>query len=108
MKSKEERFRELIGDLYTGDYYVRISINTFPNAYHLYNSKGEWLIDYEQDIGYAWIQQDRIWLIFENEYNMEFKDIQVFMEDMLCKYIKIKEVKAHYLISNLREQYHIN
>ena len=89
MISKEERFRELIDCLYTGDYSVEIRVNGQIKRIKFYNSKGQWLIDYNEENGCAWISYNRIWSVFYKEYNMKYHETQSFMKDMLLMYLKI-------------------
>ncbi len=99
MKTKEERFIELIDDLYTGDYSVKITLDGSFKKVELFDSKGEWTIDYNQKTGWAWINYARIWSIFKDEYNMEQEDIKQFMQYVLLKYFKIN--KTRYIIPSL-------
>ncbi len=96
MKSKEERFRELIDDLFTGDYSIHFSKNVFPNRLIILNSKDKFLIDFDQKTGFIWISYKIIWKMFENEYNMSYSEIEHFIREQLFKYFKIK----HGMISN--------
>ncbi len=91
MKTKEERFRELINDLYTGEYSVEISLNKF-RAIEINNSKYQWHIIYEKDRGIVFIGM-KLWLVFEDEYSMKYNDIKSFMKDMLLTHFKIKGKK---------------
>ncbi len=89
-KAKEDRFRELINDLYTESYPVKI-IDEKSNTIEFYNSKGKWLIYHNQKNGATCISYERIWLIFYKEYNLKFEEIQLFMKNMLFKHFNIKE-----------------
>ena len=90
MKTKEERFKELINDLYTRDYSVKITLNGYYRRIEWFNSDGKWLIDYNQENGWTDISYDRIWSVFEKEHNMKYNDIQQFMSIMLLTHLKIK------------------
>ncbi len=89
--TKEERFKELIDCLYTGDYPVKITLDGSFKRIEFYNSKGDWLFDYNQRNGYTWIRWSLIWSVFEKEYDMEYDEIELFMKDMLLTHLKIKE-----------------
>ncbi len=91
MITKEERFKELISDLYTGDYSVDIIVDGSLKNIEWFNSKGEWLIHYDEEGGYTDIRYHRIWSVFQKEYDMKYDDIQQFMKDMLFTHLKIKE-----------------
>ncbi len=95
-KSKEERFRELINDLYTGDYPVKITLDGSFKRIVFYNSKNEWLINYNQKTGYTYIRWVYIWSVFEKEYSMKYKDIEVFVKDMLLTHLKINETTPYH------------
>ncbi len=97
MKSKEKRFKELIGDMFTGDYSIVFPVHRSDADFEIFNSKGEWLIDHKRIFLTTHISQYRIWSVFVNEYKMNDIDIQPFMKDMLFKYFKInkKIIVAH-------------
>ncbi len=90
MKTKEERFLELIGDLYTGDYSIEVTLDKTLKIITFYNSKNEWLIKHDQKNGYTCIKWSLIWLVFEKEYDMKYNDIESFMKDMLLTNLKIE------------------
>ncbi len=91
MKSKEEMFLELIDDLYTGEYSVEITLEGRFKKIEFFNSKGEWFIDYHQEIKLVYISYNRIWSVFEKEYNMKYDEVKRFMKEMLLTRLKIKE-----------------
>ncbi len=99
MKTKEERFRELIVDLYTGDYSVKISIDGFPNRIEILDSKERWLIYYRDYFGCTFIRHSLIWSIFEKEYDMNYNEVRQFMKDMLLMYLKIKSKKSDHIFN---------
>ncbi len=90
MKTKEEGFRELINDLYIGDYSIEITLDGSFKRIEIFNQKGEQLIDYDQKTRWTDISYDIIWLIFYKEYEMNYSDIKLFMKDMLLTHFKIK------------------
>ncbi len=77
MKTKEERFRELINDLYTGDYSIEISCNTFPNKITYLNAKEEWLFE-DWSHGRTFIS-NKIWPVLEKEFNMTYNEVEYFI-----------------------------
>ncbi len=90
-KKKEERFLELICDLYTGEYSVEITLEGRFKNFDLLNSKRKWLINYNQKLGITWISYYRIWSVFEKDFEMNKHEIQSFMKDMLSKHFKVQE-----------------
>ncbi len=89
-KTKEEKFEELINDLYTGDYSVKLILDGSFKRIEFYNSKGEWLINYNQKIGCTCIRYSLIWSVFDKEYDMKYEEIQQFIKDMLLTHLKIE------------------
>lgn len=82
---------ELINDLFIGDYSIEVTMDGSLNRFEVYNSEGQWLIDYNQKNGLTWISYWRIWLVFKIEYDMEYNDVEVFMKYMLLTHLKIEK-----------------
>ena len=83
MKSKEERFVELIEG-----HHIETFSNDFIN-YNIFNKKGEWIIEHNKYLNWIPVCEKNIWSVFEQEYNMEYNDIQFLIKNMLQKYFNI-------------------
>ncbi len=93
-KLKEDRFKELIDCLYTGDYSVDITLDGRFRKFDFYDLKGEWLMYYNQKHNnYIVIRWLHIWSIFEDEYSMNYIEIRQFIKDMLLINFRIKNMK---------------
>ncbi len=82
MITKEERFLELIKN-----YSIELSIDSFPFSFNIYNSNCRLI---KMQLNHAIISNNKIWSIFEKEYNMNEFDIEMFMYNTLLKYFGIK------------------
>jgi hypothetical protein len=78
-QSKEERFLDLIQGLEKKEDNAE-----YPDSI-LYLKDGNLIIKIKKDIAY--IRYEGFWDVFETEYNMEYKDIQSFMNNMMEKYL---------------------
>ena len=74
---KEKRFIKIIEN--------NRKIKLEPNIW--FHDSGDWL--FEINNSYIWINYPLAWSIFEKEYNMNYKDVQYFMKDMLLIHLKI-------------------
>ncbi len=86
MKSKEKRFKELLNN-----YSIQISIDSFPDKIEFFDENGKWLIDYEKQFLSTYISFDRVWDVFEFEYNMKNSDIKKFIGQQLFNHFKINK-----------------
>ncbi len=87
MKTKEDRFKELLNN-----YSIQISIDSFPNKIEFFDKNGKWLIDYEKQFLSTYISFDRVWDVFEFEYNMKNSDIKKFIGQQLFNNFKINKM----------------
>ncbi len=78
MKTKEERFIELIKG-----YYIKENIDSID----FFDKNNEWIIFYKDKR--TVLSYRKIWLIFEDEYGMNDGDKQIFLKTMLLKYLKL-------------------
>ncbi len=85
MISKEEKFKELIDG-----YHIELSIDRFPNRIFFRKSKKDYIIEHHKNFSYSEVNYFTIWKIFKENYNMEYTDIQRFLNEMIEKYIGIK------------------
>ncbi len=92
MKTKEERFKELIDCLYTGDYSIEIALDGKFKNFEIFNSKEQTLIEYNQKNKLLWVRKSLIWSVFEKEYNMKHDKIRAFMQKMLLVHLKINDL----------------
>ncbi len=111
MKTKEERFKELINDLFIGDYSVEITLDGQFKEIKYIDSEGDWLIDHVEKIKVVAIFYDKIWSVFEKEYGMNYNEVELLMNNLALKYFKIGDVSStwHYSLRfpqlfNLSEQ----
>jgi hypothetical protein len=85
MKKKEEVFAELVKDLVR-----KKGPEEYPNSIFWFDKDGRWIFEYDKKDKYFWCQYNRVWLIFENNFSMEFKEIQAFIKDQVNEHFKIK------------------
>ncbi len=83
-KIMEEKFQNLIKD-----YAIDVSIDTFPKVIQYKNSKDDFL--FEKYAVETFISYNHVWSIFEKKYNMDDKNIKLFLEEMLFKYFNINK-----------------
>ena len=86
MKTKEERFIELIGD-----YKIELYSNTFPNIIHILNLNNYWIIEYNKGKS-SFVSYVTIWIFFENEFLMHDDEIKIFLSEMFLKYFNLKNI----------------
>ena len=98
MISKEEKFKELING-----YHIELSIDKFPNRIFFAIQKNGYIIEHHKKFSYSEVNYFTIWKIFKEDYNMEYTDIQRFLNEMIKKYIGIKETRptTYYMTNDI-------
>lgn len=80
--TKEQRFLELFQGL-----QIRSDIEKYPNFVFYYRGD-RCILGIENSI--LWVSYSKVWSIFEREFDMEYTDIQKFIQDMVEKHFKWK------------------
>lgn len=83
-RGKEEKFLELFQGL-----EMKSDIEKYPNSVFFF--RGDKCI-LEKEKHYLWVSYNRIWKIFEDEFGMDYGEIQTFIKSMVEKHFKMTEV----------------
>ena len=75
----------------------------FPNknsfsCIQLYNSKGEWLFDYDYNPGnpHFWYSYDRVYTIFMNKISLQDVDRHRLMKSMVEKHFNLRDTQPYH------------
>ena len=91
---KEGLFLELFSKLHVDDVFLK---SKYYCGYYLLDSNDKRKCFYNFNNNDFWITYSSIWKVFELRFNMDYHDIQSFMNDMLKKHFKLYDVSASYL-----------
>lgn len=80
--TKEQRFLELLNGC-----EIKIDKEKYPNSIFLFKN-GEYYFEIENDR--LWCRHKYVWSVFENEFSMQYNEIQVFIKGMVEEHFKCK------------------
>ena len=81
---KEDRFLELIDDL-----EIRIDEEKYPESIFFFKDE-KFYFEQDSKNDKFWCDYNKIWSVFQIEYNMTYYKIQSFIKDMVEKHFKMK------------------
>lgn len=82
----EERFAELIQGL-----EVRTNLAEYPDSVFFFKKKERWM-EYNEKNQTFYLNCDKIWSVFENEFRFNYNDIKEFTSRMVEKHFKYRGV----------------
>lgn len=91
---KEHLFIDLIQDL-----EVKIDKEEYPHSFFLFKGENVWFEIYKKnndDYGQICCSYKNYWSVFENEYGLNYGQVQLFTNDMVKKYLKIMNLTSLY------------
>lgn len=100
--TKEQRFWGLINGL-----SVKVDFEKYPDSIFFFNKEECW-IDYDIKRATLWIRYDKIWSVFEREYQMVFDSIQTFIKHLVEEHFELKGVtpgRFRYPVRRLVEEH---
>ena len=65
-----------------------------PSRIEVLDSNGNWLLDYSTDPenSYFWYQFDRVYTILQNQFSLQFEEMQPLMKSLVETQYKMKDV----------------
>jgi hypothetical protein len=81
-KDYEVWFKEQLTDL-------DINRSTKYSNILIYKKDGEVLYNYNEEIGYFWIDYDKIWSVFQSKYHLNYYEIKLITKDMVEEHLNL-------------------
>lgn len=85
-KSKEKTFLELINGVDIDNPVM--NFDRYGNNIFWFDDEGKYICHYDVENETFWLGYERIWSVFENEYNLTFYEIKSFMGSMIRQHFK--------------------
>jgi hypothetical protein len=85
-KTKEQRFFELFNGL-----QLKFDFEKYRDRLFFFRGDEVWLI-YDLKDKYLWVLHEK-WEVFENEYSMDYDEIQTFIKNMVERHFNLKGVE---------------
>lgn len=92
LKTKEERFKELIEGIQINR--PMVNFEGYPTSL-LWFKDNVLCFEYSWKTQNFWVSWSPIWSVFEEEFYMEYEDIKSFMKIMAEKHFKLKGVTPY-------------
>ena len=87
IETKELIFLDLVKDLERKEDRVK-----YPDRVLWFNKNGEGMFEHNEENGIMWCSITRVWSVFVSRFNMNYYDVQEFMNGMVEKHFKLKGV----------------
>ena len=84
-KLHEMWFKSILNNLT----YKAVDKEKYPNSVFFFKYN-ECFFEYNQENGHFWCDYNRVWLIFEAKYNMNYQQIKVFTKSKMEEHFKLR------------------
>jgi hypothetical protein len=91
--SREERFLGLINGL-----QLKFDFEKYRDRLFFFRGDEVWL-EYDLKYKYLWVSHEK-WEVFENEYSMDYDEIQTFIKNMVGRHFNLKGVTPQRLTAD--------
>ena len=95
-ENKEKEMKDFLLSFINGS-TIYLDLEEFPNRVFYKDKNDDKIIfEYDNKNGWFWLDYDKIWLVFENKYKLNYAEIQIFIKKVVEDTLNLNGVTPDY------------